>query len=219
MWPGDRNVTERIAYRFPPTFQPGYVGPRYFESGRGIVLMGQNPGEGSDPISVAMDRDYWAQLEAFMHGRVQLEELNRLIASHMLTWLVFAQKGVFQESGTARIALLDDETRPSIEEVSYINYFPFKTSANAAPLKTSTLRRHVWMTYVKRFIELLAPNVIIPLGAWCGGTVKAELRASTGSPDVISVWHPSDYNLHTRPRELQASWASLSAFLRASAER
>src|SRR5215203_4735929 len=28
-WPGDDNVDGRIAYGYPPTFQPGYVGPRY----------------------------------------------------------------------------------------------------------------------------------------------------------------------------------------------
>ena len=27
-WPGDRNVGERIVCEYPPTFQPGYVGPR-----------------------------------------------------------------------------------------------------------------------------------------------------------------------------------------------
>jgi Uracil DNA glycosylase superfamily len=214
-WPGDRNITERIAYRFPPTFQPGYVGPNYFAGNGGLLLVGQNPGEGSDPTSVAMDRDYLGKLHAFMVGDAGLAELNRLVASHMRTWRLFAQKGIFHESGAARISLLDDDVRPSIEDVGYINYFPFKTSGNAAPLKSSAFRRGVWVTYVSRMVELLTPSVIVPLGAWCGPTVEAELRGSAGSPEVIPVWHPSDYNLNTRPRELGASWASLSAALRA----
>jgi hypothetical protein len=189
-WSGDRNVIERIAYQFPPTFQPGYVGPHYLESSRALLIMPQNPGEGRDPAAVAMDRDYGAKLHAFMHGNTGFEELNRLIASHILTWRLFAQKGVFRESGTARISLLDEDVRPSIEEVCYLNYFPFKTSANMAPLKASAFARRVWTTYVKRMLELLAPTVIVSLGAWCSPTVEAELQRSAGSSDVIPVWHP-----------------------------
>jgi hypothetical protein len=33
-WPYDRTVKDRISYDYPPTFQPGYVGPHYFASRR-----------------------------------------------------------------------------------------------------------------------------------------------------------------------------------------
>jgi hypothetical protein len=176
--------------------------------------MGQNPGEGSDVASVGMDRQYWAKLEGFAQGDVRFDELNHLVASHMLRWSVFKGKGIFREAGAARMSLLDEEVRPSIEEVGYVNYFPFKTSANRPPFKESFFRRHVWTTYIGRLLDLLAPTVIVPMGAWSRGSVDSELRGSAGSPKVIPVWHPSDYNVNTRPQELGASWRPLSAYLR-----
>ena len=98
-WPGDDNVDGRIAYGYPPTFQPGYVGPRYFAAERRIVLVGQNPGEGSDPVSKRMNREYRAKLEAFVRGEIGFEDLNSLIASHMLRWAIFKGKGIFREGG------------------------------------------------------------------------------------------------------------------------
>lgn len=52
-WPYDANVKDRISYDYPPTFQPGYVGPRYFAARQRVVLIAQNPGEGRDPVPVA----------------------------------------------------------------------------------------------------------------------------------------------------------------------
>jgi hypothetical protein len=208
-WPGDRNVNERIAYEYPPTFQPGYVGPRYFASRVRIVLMGQNPGEGSDPASVEMNREYREGFEAFTRGERGFADLNRLIASHMLRWRVFNGKGIFRDSGAGWMSLLDDDVRPSIEDVGYINYFPFKTSANAGPLGNSPFQRQVSTRYVGRLLELLAPTVIGAMGAWCSSSVERELRRSARS-EVIRVQHPSA----RRPQELQASWGSLSTYLR-----
>jgi hypothetical protein len=155
-WPGDRNVSERLAYEYPPTFQPGYVGPRYFGSRMRTVLLGLNPGEGSQPGAVARDRRYLA---------------------------------------TSTIC-------------------PFKTSANRAPLTNSPLRRHVWRTYVVNLLELLEPALIAPMGAWCTTSVEAELRDSSEAPEVLRVWHPSDYNFNTRPQKLLESWSVLSTYLR-----
>ncbi len=217
-WPDDSNVNGRITYEYPPTFQPGYVSLRYFASGPRIVLMGQNPGEGSDPASVEMNREYQAKLEAFAREDIGFEDLNRLIAPHMLRWSVFKGKGIFRERGAARMSLLDESVRPSIREVGYVNYFPFKTSANRPPLKASSFRIHVWTTYVGRMLELLQPTVIVQMGAWCSRSVEAELRSLAGSPEVIPVWHPSDYNVNTRPWELQASWEPLSEYLRGLGE-
>jgi len=131
----------------------------------------------------------------------------------MLRWPVFRGKGIFRESGAARMSLLDDDVRPSVEEVGYVNYFPLKTSANSHPLNSS-FRQRVWTMYVARLLELLAPAVIVPMGvSWCSGRVEDELRGSAGSPAVFPVWHPSDRNVNARPRELQDSWRSLSAYL------
>lgn len=213
-WMGDSNVNGRISYEYPPTFQPGYVGPRHFAVERRIVLVGQNPGEGSDPVSMRMNREYRSKLEAFERKEDSFEDVNGLIASHMLRWRVFREKGIFREGGAGRVSLIADDVRPSIGDVSYVNYFPFKTSENCPPLKASAFRLHLWTTYVARLLELLEPSVIVPMGAWFSRSVEAELKRLAGSPEVIAVWHPSDYNANTRPRGLQVTWEPLSTYLR-----
>jgi hypothetical protein len=215
-WPGDRIVDELLAYEYPPTFQPGYVGPSYFASGRGIALMGQNPGEGRGPASIEMNRPYLAGLEAFTAGDIGFEDVNRLVASHMLRWRAFTGKGIFREGGWSGLSLLDPDVRPSIDDIAYVNAFPFKTVGDQPPWKnpwkTSLFRRHVWTTYVARLLERLAPTVIVPMGAW-GRSVEAELRGLAGSPHVIRVQHPSARN----PQDLQASWKPLSRYLQGPA--
>jgi len=117
------------------------------------------------------------------------------------------------------VSLLADVVRPSIEEVSYINYFPFKTSENRPPLKASAFRLHAWATYVGRLLELLEPNVIVPMGAWFSRSVEADVRRLARSPELIPVWPPSDYNANTRPEKLQGTWEPLSTYLRDNQER
>ena len=78
--------------------------------------------------------------------------------------------------------------RPSIEEVSYVNYFPFKTSENRPPLKASAFRLHAWTTYVARLLELLESSVIVPMGPWFSRSVEAELKRLAGSPELVPVW-------------------------------
>ncbi len=213
-WPYDGNVIRKMTYEHPPTFQPGYVGPQYFAQRRRIVMVGQNPGEGSDSASRTKNSEYRAKLEAYVRGDADFEDLNRLIASHMLWWDVFNGKGIFRESGAGVISLLDADVRPSIYDVCYVNYFPFKTSKNCSPLKSSCFRRHIWRTYVKRMLELLEPTVIIALGvSWAKGNV--DLRNLTGSPKAIPVWHPSKRNL-ARRQQLIDSWESVSEYLHSS---
>jgi hypothetical protein len=213
-WPGDGNVNGKISYGYPPTFQPGYVGPRYLAAERRIVLVGPNPGEGSDPISKRMNREYRTKLEAFVREEIDFQDLNSLIASHMLRWRVFKGKGIFREGGAGRASLIADGVRPSIGEVSYVNYFPFKTSENRPPFKASAFRLHVWTTYVARLLELLEPRIIVPMGAWFSRSVEADFRRLAGSPELIPVWHPSDYNFNTRPEKLRETWEPLSTYLR-----
>jgi hypothetical protein len=209
-WPYDANVNARISYDYPPTFQPGYVGPRYFASRHRVVLIAQNPGEGRDPVSVAKNVEYRAKLEAFAQGSAGFEDLNHLVAEHHLGWRIYEGKGIFREGGVGRMALLDEDVRPSIEEVGIANWFPFKTAGDQGPSKASPFRQHVWRSYLLRLVELLAPTLVVPMGAWCGAREAEELRALAGSPKVIRVQHPSARN----PQDLQKSWSPLSSYLR-----
>lgn len=156
------------------------------------------------------NREYRPKLEAFAQGNAGFEDLNRLVAAHLLGWRIYGGKGIFREGGAGRMALLDEDVRPSIEKVGCANWFPFKTSGNQGPSKTSPFRQHVWTTYLRRLLELLAPTVVVPMGAWCGWSEAEELRALAGSPKVIRVQHPSARN----PQALQESWTPLSSYLR-----
>ncbi len=91
---------------------------------------------------MGMNREYQTKLEKFTREEIGFEDLNSLIGSHMLRWKVFNGKGIFRESGAAKMSLLDDDVRPSIRDVGYVNYFPFKSSANRPPLKASSFRMH-----------------------------------------------------------------------------
>ena len=212
-WPMDRNVVERISYRYPPTFQPGYVGRNYLEAHQRVVIVSQNPGEGSDPVSQNLNLDYRAKLEEFAAGRAGWKDLSDFIASQMLQWKVFRNKGIFLESGDDRIELLPTDLRPSIYAVSYVNAFPFKTVGNRKPLR-SPFRAHVWQEYVQPLIELLRPTIIVRFPE--SDDLESELRSISGVTTVTRVWHPSDYNVNTRPAEVQDSWQAIIDVLRGS---
>jgi hypothetical protein len=160
---------------------------------------------------VAQNVKYQAELEAFARGSAKFEDLNQLVAEHHLAWRIYEGKGIFRKGGAGRMALLDEDVRLSIEEVGIANWFPFKTCCNRAPFKTSLFLRHVWRTYMLRLVELLAPNLVVPMGySWCGRREAKELQASAGSSKVVRVQHPSARNR----QDLEKSWTPLSAYLR-----
>jgi hypothetical protein len=65
----------------------------------------------------------------------------------------------------------------------------------------------------RKLLELLEPRVIAPMGACFSRSVEVYVRRLAGSPELIPVWRPSDYNANTRPRELQSTWEPLSTYL------
>lgn len=212
-WPEDSNVTERITYEYPPTFQPGFVGPRYFESGQRIVLLGQNPG---GPMSRHEERLYHARLEAFGRREISFVEVNEFLASFIPSWGVFAGRGIFRESGADKAPLIAEDVRPSIREVGYVNHFPFRLpNRHRKPLKTS-FQKHVWAEYVWPLLKLLEPTLIIRY-LWSAG-VDTDLRALVGSSAVIPVFHPSVTNMRARPTALIQSWEPVSEHLRGAHE-
>jgi hypothetical protein len=158
---------------------------------------------------VASDSEYRDELEAFTRGDIGFDDLNRFVASLLPIWRVFTGKGVFRDDPAPRMSLIDNDVRLSIEEVVYLNYFPFKTVGNATP-RATLFWRHVWTTYVMSVLKLLTPKVIVAMGSWCSSPREQELRALPESPEVVRVHHPSARN----PRKLQDSWRPLSTYLR-----
>lgn len=208
-WPRDPNVVQRITYEYPPTFQPGFVGPRYFESERRIVLLGQNPG---GPRSGDEERLYHARLEAFGRREISFAEVNEFLASFIPGWGVFAGKGIFRESGADKAPLIAEDVRPSIREVGYVNHFPFRLpNRHRKPRKTS-FQKHVWAEYVWPLLQLLEPALIIRY-LWSEGA-DADLKSLVGSSAVVPVFHPSITNMRAKPTALIQSWEHVSEHLR-----
>jgi hypothetical protein len=209
-WPYDPNVTERITYDFPPTFQPGYVGKRYFEGRHRIVLLGKNPGRGTDPEAKEKNRAYRADLESFARGEIGFEDANHSIASHVAWWRIYAGKGVLREGGADRVSLIAEDVRPSIQDIAHLNFFPFKSVEDADPLD-SPFREHVWRTYVQRMLELLRPTVIVRYSS--SDSVASALRRLPGSPKVFRVLSPAARSSYAQRVE---SWEKVSEHLRGS---
>ena len=208
-WSQDANVTERITYEYPPTFQPGFVGPRYFGSERKVVLLGQNPG---GPRSGGEERLYHARLEAFDRREISFAEVNEFLASLIPGWRVFAGKGIFRESGAHEASLIAEDVRPSIREVSYVNHFPFRLPNRYRKPRKTSFQKCVWAEYVWPLLKLLKPTLIIRY-LWSDG-VDTDLRSLVGSSSVVPVFHPSVTNMRARPAALTQSWEPVSEHLR-----
>jgi hypothetical protein len=209
-WPNDPNVMHHISYQYPPTFQPGYVGCDYWSQTQRLLILSQNPGEGADPVSQARDVHYSDVLKRFVDSLLSWEELNREVASEMLRWRTFAEKGIFAESGASRISLLHASVRPSIHGIAYLNAFPFKTVGNRKPT-SSPFRTHVWETFVSQAIQLLAPMLIVRFPE--SDDLAPTLCTNPSIKEVVRAWHPSDYNVNTRPGQLVEHWIPVNAFL------
>ncbi len=207
-WSYDQNVNHRITYDYPPTFQPGYVGSRYFDNRHRIVLLGKNPGRGTDTESMEKNRAYRTELEAFAREEIGFEDVNHSIASHVAWWKLYAGKGVFREGGAEWVSLIAEDVRPSIHDIAHLNYFPFKTAGDADPLDTP-FRGHIWRTYVRRTLELLEPTAIVRYSS--SDRVHSQLRTLPGTPAVLRVQSPAARGSYAQRAE---SWAKVSNHLR-----
>jgi hypothetical protein len=217
-WKGDKNVL-RISEK-PPTFQPGYVGKKYFRARVKLVLLLENPGEGRGEEDQRSNVEYLAQLEAFARGEFGFEELNDRIEGHALTWNIYKGKGLFREAPAVRLPLIADDVRHSITEVAWLNSFPFKTRHNADPLKRPGFLEHAWRSFVWPALELLEPAVVARVPRTdifsritTPPTIDVRLRALPSPPKVLEVAHPS----HRWPIERERKWRKVTDELRRQA--
>lgn len=219
-WGADANITqERVQFDFPPTFQPGYVGPAFFQADSGILFLGYNPGEGKLQSSQDEDKSLARELRAFAEGRTSLDELSKFQAGHLVRWPVYRAKGIFSETGDASISLLPAASRPSVQAVALLNLFPLKTVGNKKPLagyggNATSLKTHMWECLVKPTIEALAPKLVVRYPD--SDSYASQLEQLESKPTVLRVWHPSDYNLSAQRSGLAASWSALANCLSAA---
>lgn len=214
-WSNDPNVVrERIQLAYPPTFQPGYIGARFFDAPARIIFIGYNPGEGKLKSSQEEDKALFNHLDAFAEGQLPFTQLSAFQAGHVIKWPIYRDKGIFSETGDASIALLPTAVRPSVQSVALLNLFPFKTAGNKKPLagyggSTSSLKVHMWECLVKPTIEALNPRFIVRYPD--SDQYLPQLEQLKSKPRLVRVWHPSDYNLSAQRNKLANSWLPLAA--------
>ncbi len=78
-WRDDPNVVRgRIQFEYPPTFQPGYIGPALMADDTRIRFIWQNPGEGRQQSSQEGDKALAQQLKAFARAKISLAKTQCL---------------------------------------------------------------------------------------------------------------------------------------------
>jgi len=202
-WPNDINVADRISYRYPPTFQPGFVGTQYGNA-PSIAFLGYNPGEGSNEEAIVEDKIFSLRLRDFADGKLLFSEYNSFLAGHVFQWNIYRDMGIFQEHGDSTLSLLPPDLRPSVHSVALLNAFPFKTRDNKRPLRRSALATALWNEFTFPTLKTLAPDIIVHYPD--SVHLAPSLRQIT--KHVVQVWCPS-YNAMVRPRELKAAWHNL----------
>lgn len=218
-WKEDANL-KKISYDFPPTFQPGYVGTEYAVASPRILFLVRNPGTGLSPEKIEKNKHYADMLEAFARGKTRFAELNTFIADEILNWDVYARKGIFRESNDSEIDLLRPGNRPSVQNVSILNSFPFKTLKSDTEPQRTEFWWNVWNTYVYVLVELLRPDVLVV----CFSSLpkkksRLHLIQSCGRDGVIPVLHPGNRNLRCCREKLKGSWQRLDHHLDTWRER
>lgn len=218
-WSSDPNVTQgRIQFEFPPSFQPGYIGPDFFGSSTRLIFLGYNPGEGRLATSQADDEVLGDWLKRFASATASFDDLCDFQSKHVVKWPIYRDKGIFRETDDSAIALLPKTERPSVRAVALLNLFPFKTVENKKPLSGSSspntsLKQHMWHYLIKPTLDLLAPKIIVHYPD--ADTYLSKLQDIRTNPTLIRAWHPSDYNVKAQRASLVKSWQSLADALRA----
>ena len=136
--------------------QPGYIGPRYRKSR--VLLVGQNPAVDLSPAIpkslTESDRIYTAALRILRDEPTvqRYKELSAVLRTFIPKWPIHGNYFPLDESGL------------SLEDIGYFNIVRCRTSSNAAPndcLATKCIGAHF-----VRWLELLAPKVVVFVGKW-----------------------------------------------------
>jgi hypothetical protein len=148
--------------------QPGYVGRSYRPSG--LVLMGQNPGNGKDGMTPPDERQYRLlydlrdanssskRLKAYRSLMITLE------TEVMVTWKIVRNV----------VTPLLDELELTFDKIAYLNLMKFRTVDNHPP---NTLYNRSWPQTVEQ-LNALSPGLVVALGA---GTHDKFVNRYTGS--------------------------------------
>ena len=183
-------MQDRIEFSYPPTFQPGYVGPLFSTSRRRILFLAYNPGVGQN--NREGDKELSERLKTFATGETSFADFNRFLAGHLMNWpSLYSDNGVFREAGEG-ISLLPRLNRPSIRCVALLNFFPFKTIGNGNP-RGGALKAAMWQYFVKPTIDLLQPNL------------RAAKKAHRFVESARATTFRGDGSQNSRPRSINCA--------------
>lgn len=154
----------------------GYGGPRYVEGNP--VLLAINPGGGGDDYSARHfgDDHLVPLIENFVGAEPNytgkpFESMSRVYMQHVQTWNL---RNIF-------VPVLEACGR-EVDEVCYINVFPYRTRKNAMP--SAHARRAAWIQVVAPLLKALRPGVLVALGKKAGGVAE---RHSAAGPRLFIV--------------------------------
>jgi hypothetical protein len=167
----------------------GFCGPRY--SAGGCVLLAINPGGGGDAYSqrTPQDAELIPLIEKFVAASQanvanDFEKMSRNYAAQAQTWNLWRILG-------PTIAAC----RSSIDQVCYLNIFPYRTAKDALP-SASALRK-AWELIVVPLLGALRPSKLVALGKKAG--------------NVAERFHRPPPRLFVVPRTIGDSYVSAEA--------
>ena len=142
----------------------GYVGENY-EPGKGILLLGINPGGGGTKFAAAgrsaEDELFYPHLYEFKAtGSLgSFERINNAYARVLPYWNLWRILGpTIEAAGT------------KLDEIAYMNVMPYRTRDNKTPPVVT--QHESWTRIVEPTLELLQPTAIVTLGKKAGSVIE-----------------------------------------------
>ena len=135
------------------TMFAGYVGENYIP-GKGLLLFGNNPGGGGNTFKRnAHDNVFYPLLTEFKRSGTEeaFEMINKAFPHIAPCW------GLWRIFGPTLKA-----AGKTIDEVAYMNVFPYRTQENKAPPVAA--KKEAWNLIVGPTLNLLAPYALVNLG-------------------------------------------------------
>ena len=166
----------------------GYVG-RQYRPGKGVVLLGINPGGGGDAYSqrTTEDRIFYPLLHAFknappLDAMGAFERVNEYFARVLPSWNIWR---------IVEPAL--NSVGADIDKVAYMNLVPYRTRQDKMP--SAAARRVSLERVVEPALLLLAPEAVVALGKKAG--------------EIQNIWQPPPYTrLYCVPRTIGDRYVS-----------
>lgn len=149
----------------------GFCGPRYKEGG--VVFLAINPGGGGDAYAsrTPQDIELIPLIERFVAATPEVAPK----AFEMMCTSYSAQVQTWNLWRILRPTL--EACRTTIEHVSYLNLFPYRTARDIRP--SSRALHTAWLDVVTPLLQALQPSMLVALGKKAGTVAERSYQATT----------------------------------------